>query len=403
MPRGFFILQKMYIEKRKDYLPANIEELATFVLIGRDKLDIVRSQIKAMDKLELAEDVRLQKKEEAQMLAEALLDAEVRLGEILNAMPKAKNQYKSASNSAVTSISTKEQAIKELGFDKMQVSRFQTLAVNKDLVEQIKQEARDADDLPTRTAVLQAAKARSFNEQREAFVQKVMDARINSKHEHCYMHGDAIEKLKELQDGSIDIVITDPPYGISYKSNRSQHDNAITKRGLLNDERDNAFDVLNATCEILQHKCAQNSHLYFFCSWSVFSEFERIIGKYFTIKTPIVWDKGNKGSGDLENDWGNQTEIIIFCVKGKKTINCRKGNIISVPRLHSSKMVHPTQKPLDVINELLEVSYFDGDFVVDPFMGSGTTIHACNKRNIKSLGIELDYEMYKIATVCNHE
>jgi len=135
----------------------------------------------------------------------------------------------------------------------------------------------------------------------------------------------------------------------------------------------------------------------------VFSEFERIIGKYFTIKTPIVWDKGNKGSGDLENDWGNQTEIIIFCVKGKKTINCRKGNIISVPRLHSSKMVHPTQKPLDVINSLLEVSYFDGDFVVDPFMGSGTTIHACNKRNIKSLGIELDYEMYKIATTCNHE
>ncbi|NBW36673.1 MAG: site-specific DNA-methyltransferase [Cytophagia bacterium] len=407
MPRGFFILQKMNLEKRKDYLPANIEELATFVLIGRDKLDIVRSQIKAMDKLELAEDVRLQKKEEAQMLAEALLDAEVRIGEILNAMPKATkgNQYtgKMVVDSGVHNQKPKLEAAQELGFDAKQVQRFQTLAANKDLVEQIKQEARDADDLPTRTAVLQAAKARSFNEQREAFVQKVMDARINSKHEHCYMHGDAIEKLKELQDGSIDIVITDPPYGISYKSNRSQHDNAITKRGLLNDERDNAFDVLNATCEILFSKCADNSHLYFFCSWSVFSEFERIIGKYFTIKTPIVWDKGNKGSGDLENDWGNQTEIIIFCVKGKKTINCRKGNIISVPRLHSSKMVHPTQKPLDVINSLLEVSYFDGDFVVDPFMGSGTTIHACNKRNIKSLGIELDYEMYKIATTCNHE
>ena len=200
-----------------------------------------------------------------------------------------------------------------------------------------------------------------------------------------------------MQDNSIDIILTDPPYGIEYKSNRSEDSNAVTQRGLLNDGKKEAFELLENTCQILVDKTGKDSHLYFFCSWSVFSDFENIIGKYFTIKTPIVWDKGNKGSGDLENDWGNQTELIIYCVKGKKNINYRKGNVLNIPKIHSSKLVHPTQNPVELIKEILEVSALKNDFIVDPFMGSGSTIKACNEMNLKSLGIELDKEMFNIA------
>jgi site-specific DNA-methyltransferase (adenine-specific) len=211
------------------------------------------------------------------------------------------------------------------------------------------------------------------------------------------INGDSLEVLQSLEDGCIDVLLTDPPYGIDYISNRSVYDNSITKRGLLNDGKEEAFQLLDNTCKILVNKMAENSHLYFFCSWSVFTEFKEIISKYFTIKTPIVWDKGNKGSGDLDNDWGNQTELIIYCVKGKKMVNTRKGNVINVSRLHSSKMVHPTQKPIDLIKEILEVSALSSDFIVDPFMGSGSTIKACNELGFKSLGIELDNEMFNIA------
>jgi hypothetical protein len=162
-------------------LPVRLEDLAQFVLIGRDKLTAVRAGIRALDKLDVAEGVRQQKREEAQMLAEALLDAEVRIGEILSAMPKAKPGPKELSNSAVTKLNCKEEAIKELGFDKMQVSRFQTLAANKDLVEQVKKDAREADDLPTRTAVLEAAKVRAFKEKKEAKITEtvpVEDAKL---------------------------------------------------------------------------------------------------------------------------------------------------------------------------------------------------------------------------------
>lgn len=390
----------MNITNYQNNLPTKLEELAKFVLIGRDKLDIVKSQIRAIDKLELVTGVREQKKEEAQMLAEALLDAEVRIGEILNAMPKATkgNQYtgKMVVDSGVHNQKPKLEAAQELGFDAKQVQRFQTLAANKDLVEQIKQEARDADDLPTRTAVLQAVKIKKQEEKINIHKQSILKNRIDVDIDYL-KNGDCIEILNSLPDNCIDLIITDPPYGISYKSNRSMYENTITKRGLINDGEEEAYELLDKVCEVLYHKTSENAHLYFFCSWSVFSEFKKIISKFFTIKTPIIWDKGNKGSGDLENDWGNQTEIIIFCVKGKKMVNYRRGNIISESRLHTSKMIHPTQKPIELIQELLKVSYNEGDFVVDPFMGSGSTIVACNKLNAKCLGIELDNEMFQYA------
>lgn len=74
---------------KNNNLPNKIEDLAKFVLVGREKLTSVRAEIRAIDKLELAKEVKEQKKEEAQMLAEALIDAEVRIGDLLKQIPKA--------------------------------------------------------------------------------------------------------------------------------------------------------------------------------------------------------------------------------------------------------------------------------------------------------------------------
>src|SRR4030067_423841 len=68
---------------KKENLPANIEDLTRFVLIGRDKLISVRAEIRAINKLGLAKEVREQKRDEAQFLADALLDAEAKMGDLL--------------------------------------------------------------------------------------------------------------------------------------------------------------------------------------------------------------------------------------------------------------------------------------------------------------------------------
>lgn len=147
-------------------LPDKIEDLAKFVLVGREKLTAVRANIRAIDKLQLAEDVREQKKEEAQMLAEALLDAEVRIGDLLKTIPKAKNQYnKCSSQQCEKQKETKQEVITRLGFNKDQANRFETLSSNKDIVEQVKAEARENEDIPTRTRVLQLVKQKTKEEE----------------------------------------------------------------------------------------------------------------------------------------------------------------------------------------------------------------------------------------------
>lgn len=140
-------------------LPTAIDDLAKFVLIGREKLVSVRAEIRAIDKLNLAEEVRAQKRDEALMLSSALLDAEVRIGELLKEIPRADkgNQYtgKMVSDTAVANQKPKLEVVKDLGFTPKQANRFETLANNKDIVEQVKAEARENDDIPTRSRVLQ--------------------------------------------------------------------------------------------------------------------------------------------------------------------------------------------------------------------------------------------------------
>ena len=338
------------------------------------------------------------------MIAEQKIRTQRILGQLLKESEVSKtsgnvNQY--TKSALVEDNNQGKVKLSDFGITKDQSSTYQKIASLPDEVFEAeiataKAESEKRIELTT-SRVLTAAKEYEQQKKKADLREKISSQRVEIKISENIKNGDSLQILESLNDGSIDIVLTDPPYGISYISNRSINEDSITKRGLLNDGKEQAFELLDKTCEILSRKTAENAHLYFFCSWSVFSAFEAIISNYFNIKTPIVWDKGNKGSGDLENDWGNQTEIVIFCVKGKKMVNNRRGNIISVSRLHTTKMVHPTQKPIELLLDILAVSYVKGDFVVDPFMGSGSTIKACNEIGAKCLGIELDSEMFNIA------
>jgi len=226
--------------------------------------------------------------------------------------------------------------------------------------------------------------------------QKIAD--FNKKAKNKLICGDAVIELEKLEDGSVDLVITDPPYGIDYTSNRSQFSEHITKQGIHNDRLDEALSLFNTVCEILNRKTKPNAHFYIFTSWKVYPQFKQIIEKYFTIKNLIIWDKGNHGAGDLEGAWGNQYEMIIFAVKGDKPLNYRRGDIISIPRIPSEKLIHPTQKPVELIKELLKVSAQLADTVCDPFMGSGATIKAVKEfGQLNYIGIEIDASIFEKA------
>lgn len=184
---------------RNQNLPDKIEDLAKFVLVGREKLVSVRAEIRAINKLELAEEVREQKREEAQMLAEALIDAEVRIGDLLKQIPKAKNQYdKCSSQQCEKQKETKQEVITRLGFNKDQANRFETMASNKDIVEQVKAEARENEDIPTRTRVLQLVKEKTKEEKDTEYLRKQFKEIERIKGTEIRMH-EAIYKIQTVE------------------------------------------------------------------------------------------------------------------------------------------------------------------------------------------------------------
>ena len=148
-------------------LPATVEDLSKFALVGREKLAAVRAEIRAIDKLGLAEGVRRQKLDEAQMISEAVLDAEVRIGTLTPRIPKNERvQTDLLPDTAVAQ--TKTQAIRALGFTPKQVERFEKLARYPEVVEQAKAEARENDDIVSRSLVLEKIKTAERAERREA-------------------------------------------------------------------------------------------------------------------------------------------------------------------------------------------------------------------------------------------
>ena len=180
-------------------LPDKIEDLAKFVLVGREKLTSVRAEIRAISKLELAEEVREQKREEAQMLAEALMDAEVKIGDLLKKIPKNNtfkgNQYKEVNSQQCEKGSqSKQEVIRKLGFNKDQANRFETMASNKDIVEQVKAEARENEDIPTRTRVLQLVKEKTKEERDSEDLQKQFNGERDKAHRAYCRINDAVYK-----------------------------------------------------------------------------------------------------------------------------------------------------------------------------------------------------------------
>lgn len=180
-------------------IPTTIEDVSKFVLVGREKLTAVRAEIKAIKKVGLAKEVLEQKKAEAQEIAELVTLAEVRIGAMLKEIPKATkgtgaNQYQSAENHPQVNFSKpKAETIEELGFNRQQVSQFQQMAEHEELVHEAIAEARENDDIISRSAVL-----KKIDEAKKPHVA------FNSGNNEWYTPAEYIEAAR-LAMGSIDI------------------------------------------------------------------------------------------------------------------------------------------------------------------------------------------------------
>jgi site-specific DNA-methyltransferase (adenine-specific) len=136
-----------------------------------------------------------------------------------------------------------------------------------------------------------------------------------------------------------------------------------------------------------------------FSRWDVqqvFMDAMRLAG--FTVKSVLVWDRMHHGMGDLKGSFAPQYDTCIFAVKGRYILpNCRPANVIRCPRLNGAEMVHPNEKPLALMRQLIEAATAPGALILDPFAGSGSTLAAAAMAGRRYIGIEIAAEYHAIA------
>lgn len=165
-------------------------------------------------------------------------------------------------------------------------------------------------------------------------------------------HGDCMKGMSSIPDGSVDLVVTDPPYLIGYHTAWRCGAHKF-KQEIANDSGDGAkrmiADYIRECFRVLNN----NTAAYFFCS-SKTSDFFRqeCANAGFAIKNIIVWDKGNWTAGDLEHQYGQSYELIMYCNKGQCPINGKRiPDIWRFKRVSSDKLLHQNQKPVGLIEQ----------------------------------------------------
>ena len=201
-----------------------------------------------------------------------------------------------------------------------------------------------------------------------------------TQHMNSIILGDCLDVMKQMPDKCVDLVLTDPPYGMSFQS-------GYRKIKYAHIENDNSLNWLPDWLSEVNRVRRPESHLYIFCSWHNVDVFKRLAEQYFNIKNILIWMKNNTGMGDLINDYAPQYEMILYVNPQNKPLNMgRDSNILKFARTQNAR--HPTEKPVDLFKTLILKSSTNNDLVFDPFSGFGTTAVACHKLNRRFICVE---------------
>lgn len=203
--------------------------------------------------------------------------------------------------------------------------------------------------------------------------------------------GNCVDVLKTLNAKSVDCVVMDPPYLIDYKDTRESFNPTF------NDSSENKEETLHSWFKEIKRVVKDNAHIYCFYGMDDNNTFFNILKVYFQPEVmPLIWVKNNHTMCDFNKVYASKYEPIYFCTNGTRNLNYPVSpNILnfSIP----TNKLHKTQKPIDLLEYLIENSTVEGEVVLDPFMGSGSTCLAAKNKNRKYIGIELEPDIYNIA------
>lgn len=214
---------------------------------------------------------------------------------------------------------------------------------------------------------------------------------------------DCLEGLKEIPDKSVDLVVTDPPYFLTM-GHAGSLDNVRASTDMVNSNR--AFNDLaiakpfySQLFREFRRVLKDDGAFYYFTDWRGYAFYFPIMAAELPVRNMIVWDK-KSGPGSY---YTFAHELVIFGTWRAKLKNPGGTNIWRMPSFASGakktdgEKVHPTQKPVALIEKMIIDSTDPGAVVLDTFMGSGTTAVACLRTGRNYIGFELDEKYHAIA------
>lgn len=227
---------------------------------------------------------------------------------------------------------------------------------------------------------------------------------LKLNHIYCL---DAFEGLKQLEEESVDLVVTDPPYNIASQHKITKQGNRIVSTMEAWGEWDTYhpfdYDVMMMRLISECYRVLKSGgSLYLFTAREDNGFFIRkALERGFTYQNQLALLKRNPLPHFHKTNWRSAFELCLYVSKGKpKTFHFLSQpecvNVYPYP-IPQKETAHPTEKPLEFIKRLIQVSSNEGDLVVDPFMGSGTTAVACQQLKRRFLGFEVNRRYVKLA------
>jgi len=208
-----------------------------------------------------------------------------------------------------------------------------------------------------------------------------------------------LDGIKAIQDNSIDLVITDPPYAIETinqvgVSTHTHYASESTNMGSEGEMEELYCTLFPELFRVLHN----GSHLYIFHAMGWYTRLHFLLkhAGFEPDEVPLIWDKGLTTAKPKDWHYMPSYEAITFAIKPPKGRPLMKpcSNILRVPPIHSSKRAHPLQKPRALLSILIENSSSIGETILDPFAGSGSTLDAANSLHRRSIGFEIDEGNY---------
>ena len=210
------------------------------------------------------------------------------------------------------------------------------------------------------------------------------------------VNDDCLNAMKFIPDNSISLVLADPPYNIARDNNFA----TMGRAGIDFGEWDKNADILSyiKECSRVLNK---NGSFVVFNDWKNLGDIAREADAHgFDTKDMLRLEKTNPMPRNRDRRYITDYECAVWFVKkGAKWTFNRQNETYQRPKfVHSiDKGFHPTQKSLGLMTELILIHSNEGDIILDPFMGSGTTGVACKNLNRKFIGVERDLEYFNIA------